>query len=145
MAKKPPQKSSEKKRNSIQANIKVGGNIGGNLIVGDSNIINMATPEQISLRSLNQLPQPPADFTGREELIEQLLKDFDSNKGATISGLTGMGGIGKTALGLVVAHKLAEKYSDAQIFLDLKGTTEPLSALEIARYVILSFEPTADL
>ena len=41
---------------------------------------------------LHQLPQPPADFTGREELIEQLLGDFTSHKGATISGLTGMGG-----------------------------------------------------
>src|SRR5690606_30999595 len=60
-------------------------------------------------------------------------------------GLTGMGGIGKTALGLVVAHKIAENYPDAQIYVDLKGTTTPLSALEIARHVILSFEPTADL
>ena len=38
-----------------------------------------------------------------------------------------MGGIGKTALGLRVAHKIADDYKDAQIFLDLKGTTEPLS------------------
>jgi predicted ATPase len=56
-----------------------------------------------------------------------------------------MGGIGKTALGLKVAHKIANNYRDAQIFLDLKGTTEPLSAVDIARHVILSFEPTADL
>ncbi|WKZ48683.1 MAG: tetratricopeptide repeat protein [Anaerolineales bacterium] len=99
---------------------------------------------------LHQLPQPPADFTGRDELIEQLVADFQKGGGATIhssklGGLTGMGGIGKTALGLVVAHKIAENYPDAQIFLDLKGTTTPLSALEIARHVILSFEPTADL
>ncbi|MBK9926971.1 MAG: tetratricopeptide repeat protein [Anaerolineales bacterium] len=96
-------------------------------------------------RSLHQLPQPPADFTGREELIEQLTSDFTSHKGATISGLTGMGGIGKTVLGLEVAHKIADNFPDAQIFLDLKGTTTPLSALDIVRHVILSFEPTADL
>jgi predicted ATPase len=96
------------------------------------------------LRFLHQLPQPPADFIGRENLIEDLLKEFENHKGAIISGLTGMGGIGKTALGLVVGHRIAEKYPDAQIFLDLKGTTEPLGAMEIARHVILSFEPTAD-
>ncbi|HKI52972.1 MAG TPA: NB-ARC domain-containing protein, partial [Anaerolineales bacterium] len=96
-------------------------------------------------RSLHQLPQPPADFTGRETLITELTEDFNNAQGATISGLTGMGGIGKTALGLQVAHKIADDYRDAQIFLDLKGTTEPLSALDIARHVIFSFEPTADL
>lgn len=61
-------------------------------------------------RSLHQLPPPPADFTGREGLITDLLKDLKSNKGATISGLTGMGGIGKTALGLAVAHQIAKDY-----------------------------------
>jgi len=94
---------------------------------------------------IHQLPPAPADFTGRELLITQLLNDFNSHKGATISGLTGMGGIGKTALGLAVANQIADKYPDAQIFLDLKGTTTPLSALDIMRHVILSFEPTADL
>lgn len=97
------------------------------------------------IRSLHQLPPLPKDFTGREDILEQLLNDFDSHKGATISGLIGMGGIGKTVLGLKVAHKLANKYPDAQIFLDLKGTSVPLSALDVARHVILSFEPTADL
>jgi hypothetical protein len=101
-------------------------------------------PEQ-PLSSLHQLRQPPADFTGRTKLIDELLEDFKKSKGATISGLTGMGGIGKTALGLKVAHKIADNYKDAQIFLDLKGTTEPLTALDIARHVILTFEPTADL
>ncbi len=101
--------------------------------------------ENTIFRSIHQLPQSPADFIGREELIEQLLSDFNSHKDPTISGLTGMGGIGKTVLGLKVAHMVAESYPDAQIFLDLKGTTTPLSALDIARHVILSFEPTADL
>jgi len=106
-------------------------------------------PATVALPALHQLPQPPADFTGREGLIAQLLADFEGGKGATITspihGLTGMGGIGKTALGLVVAHELKKDYPDAQIFLDLKGTTTPLSAMDVMRHVILSFEPTADL
>ena len=99
----------------------------------------------LAFRSLHQLPQPPADFTGREELIAQLLADFQRGKGATITGLIGMGGIGKTSLGLVVAHEVSKNYPDAQIFLDLKGTTEPLSAVDVMRHVILSFEPAIDL
>jgi tetratricopeptide (TPR) repeat protein len=93
----------------------------------------------------HQLPPPPANFTGREELINQLCNDFQTHKGKAITGLIGMGGIGKTALGLVFANQIVNEYPDAQIFLDLKGTTTPLRAMEIMRRVILSFEPTADL
>jgi tetratricopeptide (TPR) repeat protein len=147
MAEKPVNKPVNKP--ATQSNIEVGGNVGGNIIVGNNNVINM-TPEQQVFRSLHQLPQPPADFTGREELFPQLLADFEKGKGATITGqsihgLTGMGGIGKTALGLVVAHQVAKEYPDAQIFLDLKGVTTPLSAIEIMRHVILSLDPDMDL
>ncbi len=101
--------------------------------------------EHLILRSLHQLPPAPADFTGREEQLQQVLEPLAQHKGAAISGLTGMGGIGKTALGLVAAHKIESQYPDAQIFLDLKGVTEPLSASDALRHVILSFEPKADL
>ncbi|MFN8387341.1 MAG: hypothetical protein U0V48_17200 [Anaerolineales bacterium] len=57
-----------------------------------------------------------------------------------------MGGIGRAALpGLAVAHQIAKDYPDVQIFLDLKAITAPLTLVDIARHVILSFEPTADL
>ncbi|MEW6028568.1 MAG: tetratricopeptide repeat protein [Chloroflexota bacterium] len=105
----------------------------------------LRSDEKSELIRLHQLPQPPADFTGRKTQIDELQNDFQSHKGAAISGLTGMGGIGKTALGLVAAHEIAEEYPDAQIFMDLKGTTTPLSATDVMRHVLLSFEPTADL
>src|SRR5215208_5033252 len=105
MAEKPLDKSPEENESAAPSHIEVGESVGGSIIVGNNNVINLS-PEQQVFRSLYQLPQPPADFTGREELIETLLEDFNSHKGATISGLTGMGGIGKTALGLVVAHQV---------------------------------------
>ena len=152
MDEQPLDTSPEKKQPPSQSkievgDIRIGGNVDGNFIIGQN--INI-TPEQQVFRSLHQLPQPPADFTGREELIAQFLADFERGKGATITGqpihgLVGMGGVGKTVLGLVVAHQLKKDYPDAQIFLDLKGTTTPLSAIDIMRHVILSFEPTADL
>lgn len=141
MAKKSTNKAKE---NSVAANAEVGGNIGGNLIMGHGNIVNL-TPEQISFRSLRQLPPAPADFTGREAELNQILQNLNKNKGTAISGLTGMGGIGKTALGLVAAHGIESKYPDAQIFIDLKGVSEPLSPADVMRHVILSFEPTSDL
>ncbi|HCB01476.1 MAG TPA: hypothetical protein DEP19_03750, partial [Anaerolineae bacterium] len=113
-------------------------------VQGDNNVINLP-PEYVKINSLYQLPQALADFTGREDLLKEILSDFETSKGTTISGLTGLGGIGKTALGLQVAHQIKDKYPDAQIFIDLKGTTAPLTALDIARHVILAFEPSADL
>lgn len=140
-------KSSEKPKAKDKSQISIGGDLtGNNNIAGNNNIVNnYLSPQQTKLITLHQLPPAPADFTGRDELISQLLSDFNAHKGATISGLTGMGGIGKTALGLEVANKIKNQYPNAQIFLDLKGTTSPLSALDIIRHVIISFEPTADL
>ena len=52
-----------------------------------------------ALSPLHQLPPPPADFTGREEDLAELRAAVESG-GVTISGVRGMGGIGKTALAL---------------------------------------------
>jgi len=52
----------------------------------------------------HQIPPQPADFTGREEEIAEILANF--NQGATISGLRGMGGIGKTSLALVLKFQI---------------------------------------
>ena len=57
-----------------------------------------------------------------------------------------MGGVGKTALALVLAERLAERYPDAQFFLDLRGTSkEPLSAAQAMAHVVRAYYPTAPL
>jgi hypothetical protein len=77
--------------------------------------------------SLHQLPPPPADFTGCETELAKLC-DAIQHGGVTISGVRGMGGIGKTVLALELAQRLADHYPDAQISLDLKGTDpDPLT------------------
>ncbi len=144
----PKKTSSKKTKTSVttgKRSVGIGGDVDrSTFVTGDYATIYQSTPEKLAPR-LFQLPPPPADFTGRKTQIDELLNDFKSHKGAAISGLTGMGGIGKTALGLVAAHAIANDYPDAQIFMDLKGTTTPLSATDVMRHVILSFEPTADL
>ena len=100
----------------------------------------------VDLRNLHQIPQPPADFIDRPDELAELRAGLAGAKRASISGLTGMGGIGKTVLGLVLARELAKDYPDAHIFLDLKGTSkEPLPPAEAMRHVLHSFEPAADL
>ena len=57
----------------------------------------------VALNALHQLPPRPADFTGREDELKELMAAIQE-KGVAISGLHGMGGIGKTALALKLAE-----------------------------------------
>ena len=110
--------------------------------------IGPATPEvaREPTSALHSLPAPPADFVGRISQADELVEQLTDGKGAAISGLAGMGGVGKTALGLSVAHRIADRYPDAQVFLDMKGTTKaPLSPADAMRQVIQAFVPQADL
>jgi hypothetical protein len=89
--------------------------------------------------ALNQLEPPPADFTGREKELTDLLEAHQH--GSRIFGLYGAGGVGKTALAAQFARQLEEQYSDAQIFLDLGGASDhPLPATEVMAHVIRAFD-----
>ncbi len=92
----------------------------------------------------HQIPPPPADFKGREDEINYILEN--SERGATITGLHGMGGIGKTALALVLAEKLKEKFPDDQIFIDMRGTSvnpelPRLTPAEAMAQIIRAYNP----
>jgi tetratricopeptide (TPR) repeat protein len=92
----------------------------------------------------HQLPAPPKDFVGRDKEIQQILAYFD--QGETLIGLRGMGGIGKTALAIVLADKLKDRFSDAQFFIDLQGTSaNPLSASQAIAQIIRAYLPTMRL
>jgi len=94
---------------------------------------------------LHEVPRPPADFTGREEELKELLAAIEVG-GVTISGLQGMGGIGKTVLALKLVELLKPRYPDAQFFLDLKGaSTQPLTVAEVLAHVVRAHHPAAKL
>ena len=95
---------------------------------------------------LHQLRPPPADFKGREAELDELVKGMERG-GVTISGIQGMGGVGKTVLALKLAERLTPRYPDAQIFLDLKGASQDaaLTASEAMAHVVRSFNPTAQV
>ncbi|MDX6270513.1 MAG: hypothetical protein QOD28_1736 [Acidobacteriota bacterium] len=90
---------------------------------------------------LRQLSAPLSDFTGREAELEELRRAL-RHGGATISGVQGMGGVGKTALAQVLADEFKDQYPDAQIYLDLKGASaQPLSPAAVMWHVVSSFHP----
>ncbi|MFI6318433.1 BTAD domain-containing putative transcriptional regulator [Nonomuraea sp. NPDC050556] len=63
-----------------------------------------------------QLPPAVARFVGRDELCELLLKEE-----SRVSAIAGRGGVGKSALAVHVAHRLAERYPDGQLYATLRG------------------------
>jgi hypothetical protein len=64
--------------------------------------------------ALHQLRTPAGDFVGREREIEQLVealnKAASGGAAAAISGVRGMGGIGKTELAYMLAARLAGQF-----------------------------------
>jgi len=95
------------------------------------------------LLPLHQLPADLADFTGREGEVRELAALLGEGKGgATISAIGGMGGVGKTALAVHVAHKVAAQYPDGQIVVEMGGTSErPLTPVEAMGQVVHAFQP----
>jgi DNA-binding SARP family transcriptional activator/tetratricopeptide (TPR) repeat protein len=73
----------------------------------------------------SDLPGDIADFAGRRVELDRLLgSGLDAAPLAmVIEALDGMAGVGKTTLAVHAAHRLAERYPDAQLFIDLHGHT----------------------
>jgi hypothetical protein len=70
---------------------------------------------------VHQLPSAPPDFAGRGDLADQVREWLTAGRGPRIVNLYGIPGVGKSALGLRLAHALsAELYPDSQLYFDLR-------------------------
>ncbi|MCC6190317.1 MAG: tetratricopeptide repeat protein [Anaerolineales bacterium] len=133
-----------------QQDVHVGGDVvgrdkisasGGQFIASDRIVHQI---QSTSLTALHQLPAPLPDFVNRERDLAGLLESVD--KGANLLSLHGMGGVGKTALALVLARRLALRYPDAQLFLDLRGSSpDPVLPAEAMLQVIRAYHPVTIL
>jgi DNA-binding SARP family transcriptional activator len=104
-----------------------------------------------------QLPADIADFTGRADEVAEICgllagenlassgPEGDQRAGPGLAGaspagspgavpvvlVVGSGGLGKTALAVHAAHLLADRFSDGQLYVNLRGSTEPLAPAEV--------------
>jgi DNA-binding SARP family transcriptional activator/Tfp pilus assembly protein PilF len=71
-----------------------------------------------------QLPPPSAHFVGRAAELRHLDDQLDAASGSqlmVISAIGGTAGIGKTALALHWGHRLADRFPDGQLYVNLRG------------------------
>lgn len=92
------------------------------------------------VRATCTLPHGLTDFVGRREELDSLLraaKAGSRGSGPLLICVDGMGGIGKTALALHAAHRLAQDCPDGQFYVDLHGFSpcerprEPAEVLQV--------------
>src|SRR6266704_4471527 len=73
-----------------------------------------------------QLLAGPRSFIGRAREMVALSalveRDLRQASGVAIAALTGMAGIGKTALAVYWAHQVADRFPDGQLFVNLRGS-----------------------
>ncbi len=89
-------------------------------------------------RTPGLLPTGIADFTGRDEQLEQVRQrllgppEGGSRFAVPVAVITGQAGVGKTCLAVRAAHGLAGQFPDGQLFADLHGgTAQPVSPAQL--------------
>ncbi|MEU0572563.1 BTAD domain-containing putative transcriptional regulator [Nonomuraea sp. NPDC005983] len=88
------------------------------------------------------LPYDIPDFSGRTAELDRLVGE----RSAVVT-IDGMAGIGKTTLAVHVAHRLAARYPDGQLFIDLQAHTagrEPVDAAAALEVLLRQLGVPAD-
>ena len=86
-------------------------------------------PSSPSVAIPRQLPADVAAFVGRDHELADLDRVPDA-KTVVITAIDGMAGIGKTALAVHAAHRLASRFPDGQLFIDLHGYTQGVAPVD---------------
>lgn len=83
-------------------------------------------PPAMSMRPAH-LPPDIGDFTGRAVLTEQIARQVtprgQQGTAVRVALVTGMAGVGKTALAVHAAHQVSDVFEDGQLFADLRGSS----------------------
>jgi tetratricopeptide (TPR) repeat protein len=92
--------------------INISGSVeGANIVIGGvqyvaGDMVISQTLMQQKVRACPTAPNPPPHFAGRRAELEQLKESLGRSGSVAITGIQGMGGIGKTALALQLAAEL---------------------------------------
>lgn len=83
-----------------------------------------------------QLPPAVWGFSGRADELSRLdgmLDEMAVAGASTTAALVGTAGVGKTALAVHWAHRVADRFPDGQLYVDMRGhgTHEPVSPAEV--------------
>ncbi|NUS05461.1 MAG: tetratricopeptide repeat protein, partial [Nonomuraea sp.] len=98
-------------------------------VLADDPALRLAGPAPVASappRRSTFLPYDIPDFSGRAAELRRL-----ADERSPVVTIDGMAGIGKTTLAVHVAHRLADRYPDGRLFLDLQAHTagrEPVDA-----------------
>ncbi|WP_327092137.1 tetratricopeptide repeat protein [Nonomuraea sp. NBC_01738] len=88
------------------------------VLADDPALSPVTAPAEARPHRSNYLPFDLPDFSGRTAELEHL-----AGGQGTLVTIDGMAGVGKTALAVHVAHRLADRYPDGQVFIDLRAHT----------------------
>ncbi|MFF6782533.1 BTAD domain-containing putative transcriptional regulator [Streptomyces sp. NPDC012510] len=82
-------------------------------------------------RPVSLLPPAIGDFTGREEELARVVGELSGEREAMpVVVVSGAAGVGKSALAVQAAHRLAGEYPDGQLYAELHGFSEPVPPAE---------------
>jgi DNA-binding SARP family transcriptional activator len=81
---------------------------------------------QATAKVPEQLPADIPDFTGRHELLDEVVRELRTKGCRRVITLVGSGGMGKTTLAVHAGHQMREHFPDGQIFLNLRGSHDPM-------------------
>jgi hypothetical protein len=71
-----------------------------------------------------RLPPDIGDFTGRSGAVADLAGVLTPGRSVPVAAVNGMGGVGKTALAVHVAHAAGPRFRGGRLYADLRGMTD---------------------
>jgi DNA-binding SARP family transcriptional activator len=101
--------------------------------------IEIHTGQSIVDNSPRQLPPDVRGFAGRERPLAELdalLANAGTTSAVVIAAISGTAGVGKTTLAVHWAHRIAERFPDGQLYVNLRGfdpAAAPMTPAEALR------------
>ncbi len=122
------------------ANLVIGGT---QYVYGD--LVNTITIQQEAIRTCPRPLNPPEYFGGRDRYYAQIKQRLQAGETSAITGVQGVGGIGKTTLARQLAHDLYHGWCKAVVWTDINQHVNVRDKLiQWARYGDQNYQPTQD-